>query len=289
MYKVAILGCENSHANSFLKVVLVDNICDDIEFVGIYSDDAEAANKLHDQFGVPVAKSYDEFVGKVDAIVITARHGDNHYKYAKPYIASGIPMFIDKPITVSEEDAVAFMKDLKAHGNPFCGGSMCVFAEEVAEIKKLVEAQAEGKTLGGLLRSPVDMNNPYGGFFFYSQHIVQVMTHVFGCNPTSVQAFPNGNIISVIVRYPDFDLLLECIEGNYMYHVGVSAENGYFGKNYQPFECFPGEFNEFYSMLKGELAPIDYREFITPVFILNAIDRSLKSGKEEVINPVPEI
>ena len=101
MFKVAILGCENSHANSFLKTVLEQKVCDDIAFVGVYSDDMEAAQKLHDQFGVAVAQSYDEFVGKVDAIVITARHGDNHYKYAKPYIPSGIPMFIDKPINVS--------------------------------------------------------------------------------------------------------------------------------------------------------------------------------------------
>ena len=289
MYKVAILGCENSHANSFLKTVLEQKVCDDIEFVGVYSDDMEAAKKLQDQFGVPVSQSYDEFVGKVDAIVITARHGDNHYKYAKPYIASGIPMFIDKPITVSEEDAVAFMKELKVNSNPFCGGSMCVFADEVLEIKKIVDEQTEGKTLGGLLRAPVDMNNPYGGFFFYSQHIAQVMTHVFGCFPTSVQAFPNGKVISVVVRYPDFDLVLECIEGNYMYHVGVSAEKGYFGKNYTPFECFPGEFAEFYSMLKGELPAKDFREFIAPVFVLNAIDRSLKSGKEEAVHAIPEI
>ena len=66
-------------------------------------------------------------------------------------------------------------------------------------------------------------------------------------------------------------------------------EKGYFGKNYTPFECFPGEFGEFYSMLKGELAPKDYREFIAPVFILNAIDRSLKSGKEEPVHAIPEI
>ena len=71
MFKVAILGCENSHANSFLKTVLEQKVCDDIEFVGVYSDDMEAAQKLHDQFGVAVAQSYDEFVGKVDAIVYT--------------------------------------------------------------------------------------------------------------------------------------------------------------------------------------------------------------------------
>ena len=113
MYKVAILGCENSHANNFLKAVIQDKLVTDVEFVGVYSYDPEAAAKLNAEFGVPVADSYDAFVGKVDGIIITARHGDNHYKYAKPYLDSGIPMFIDKPITCTEEDAAAFMKDLK--------------------------------------------------------------------------------------------------------------------------------------------------------------------------------
>ena len=82
---------------------------DKIEIIGVYSHDKDASLKLNDMFGVPVMESYDELVGKVDGIIITARHGDNHYKYAKPYMESGIPMFIDKPITVSKEDAISFV------------------------------------------------------------------------------------------------------------------------------------------------------------------------------------
>ena len=35
MYKVAILGCENSHANNFLDAVLVKKLVDDVGFVGV--------------------------------------------------------------------------------------------------------------------------------------------------------------------------------------------------------------------------------------------------------------
>ena len=118
MYKVAILGCENSHANQFLKAVLNENLVSDIEFVGVYSHEPEAAAKLNELFGVPVAQSYDEFVGKVDGIIVTARHGDNHYKYAKPYLDSGIPVFIDKPITCTEEDAKAYTHTAAADNTP---------------------------------------------------------------------------------------------------------------------------------------------------------------------------
>ena len=106
MKKIVILGCENSHADMFLGYWKENPKYQDLEVVGVYSDERAAAEKLAADFGVPVMDRYDEAVGKVDGVVITARHGDNHYKYAKPYIASGVPMFIDKPITVSEEDAL---------------------------------------------------------------------------------------------------------------------------------------------------------------------------------------
>jgi len=95
--------------------------------MGVYSDDYEAANKLNETYGVYVAKSYDEFVGKVDGIIITERHGDRHYKYAKPYIESGIPLFIDKPITISESDALSLKEDLIKSGSKVCEGSVCRF------------------------------------------------------------------------------------------------------------------------------------------------------------------
>ena len=149
MYKVAILGCENSHANAFLDLIVNKKRGVEIEVVGIYSDEEEAARNLQEQFGVQAADSYDAFVGKIDALIITARHGGNHYKYAKPYLESGIPMFIDKPITCSEEDAKNFLEELKAHQVPVSGGSMCVFADHVQQLKKLVAEKDPSEVLGG--------------------------------------------------------------------------------------------------------------------------------------------
>ena len=113
MKKIAILGCENSHADNFLKFIKNREEFADVEVIGVYSDDLPAAEKLHEKFGVTVMNDYADAVGKIDGLVITARHGDNHYKYANPYIESGVPMFIDKPITVKEDEAIEFMRRLR--------------------------------------------------------------------------------------------------------------------------------------------------------------------------------
>lgn len=283
MYKLAILGCENSHANNFLDAVLNKKLVEDVEFVGVYSDDRAAADKLQALFGVPVADSYDAFVGKVDGILITARHGDNHYKYAKPYLDCGIPMFIDKPITCSEEEAQEFRDALKKRNVPVTGGSICVLDKHVQRLKKAVQAGEYGKALGGYLRAPVNLSNPYGDFYFYCQHLVQVMMEIFGCYPESVRAVTKDNIVTCLVRYKECDVNIVFVDGNYLYYAGVSFEKDFVGDPYDMEGCSDIEFMNFHKMLTGESTGEDYDELFAPVYVFNAIKRAMESGAEEAV------
>ena len=49
-----------------------------------------------------------------------------------------------------------------------------------------------GNILGGHVTAPVSMENPYGGFWFYTQHLVAMVTTVFGPKIKSVRAFRVG-------------------------------------------------------------------------------------------------
>ena len=289
MYKIAILGCENSHADAFLGLIK-DGKYPDVEVLGVYTNEPEAEERMQKNFGVYCAKSYDEFVGKVDGIVITARDGRNHYKYAKPYIASGIPMFIDKPITSDEDEAVTFMKDLKSHGCRVVGGSSCPHAPLLHELREKIASGECGKVYGGYYRAPVSMTNNYGNFFFYAQHLTEVLESVHGYNPTSVMTHVNGNVITGTVRYPEYDVSFEFVDGNYTYAAYISAEKGMFGGTYPVTgDLYPVEFGEFYDLLAGGKQHKSYEDFMAPVRLLCAIDRSLASGKEEAVTPATEI
>ena len=230
MYKIAILGCENSHADAFLKFIYGERkedrasyvkfsepVVNDIEVIGVYSDEEAPMEKLNKMFGVPKMSSYDELVGKVDGIIVTARHGDNHYKYAKPYIASGIPMFIDKPITISEEEAVKFMNELKENNVKVVGGSVCGLYETIKKYKKIVENKEMGEVYGGAIRAPMDAQSTYGGFFFYSQHLVQMMCEIFGYYPKSVTAVKHEKFYNCLFNYEDVDVKGTYVNGNYRY------------------------------------------------------------------------
>ena len=284
MKKIAILGCENSHAKAFLRFIKEKAEFSDVSVIGVYSDDRAAAEKLHEGFGVPIMGSYSDAVGKIDGLIITARHGDNHYKYAKPYIDSGIPMFIDKPITVSEGEAVEFMRKLIENKVRVSGGSSLKQDVFVRQLRKDAENNVGGVTVGGYVRAPYSRENEYGGFYFYAQHLVEMVCEIFGRFPLSVEAKQKGDTIHVLFRYENYDCVGLFCDKNYVYYVSRMAESEV--KSFAipaTDDWFYEEFKEVYGILSGKEQAISYEEFISPVFIMNAIERSLKSGKEEPV------
>ncbi len=287
MKKIVILGCENSHAKAFLKAIRENEQFRDVEAIGVYSDDTEAMRLLHEEFGVAMMADYAEAAGQVDGVVITARHGDNHYKYAKPYIDSGVPMFIDKPITVREEEAVEFMRRLKASGTRFSGGSSLKQDSYIAELHRDAEEQVGGRTLGGFVRAPYQAENEYGGFYFYSQHLVEMVCEIFGRFPLSVTARKNGTQLHVLFHYEDYDCVGLYLDRNNRYYAARVSEAQTKGFEIPSTnDWYYKEFAEFHELLLGGEQRISHEAFISPVFIMNAIERSLLSGKEEPIGKI---
>lgn len=284
MFRVAVLGCENSHADSFLNYMKRSGKFPDIEVVGVYSDEPEACARLHDNFGVYVAKRYDEFVGKIDGLIITARHGDNHYKYAKPYIKSGIPMFIDKPITVSENEALTFMKELAANKVRVTGGSCCMHDAVIQKLKGIAATKPHGEVLGGYFRAPLSAHNAYGGFFFYAQHLVQMVSEVFGYYPNSVRMYQKNTSYTAVIQYPQYVVTAEYKDDNQVYYAALSCEKTVVGEACTLRGCFETEFDEFYRLLQGGAQKQSYDEFMAPVFVMNAMYRALTSGNEEPVH-----
>ncbi len=287
MKKIVILGCENSHADMFLGFMKGNENYADLQVAGVYSDDKTAAEKLAEKYGVKVMSAYDEAVGRVDGVIVTARHGNNHYKYAAPYIKTGVPMFIDKPVSIAETDALKLARECKAAGVRLTGGSTCVHDERVQTLKNEHDNNKDGKTISGFIRCPINLKNSYGDFFFYSEHLVGIMSTIFGYYPESVKAYKNAEKITVVFRYKDYDVTGLYVDKNNLYYAMRIAENGVHGEELPINElnpCFKMEFNSFYGLLCGEKQRLSYEDFIAPVFVLNAIQRSLDSGNEEKIN-----
>lgn len=286
MKKIAFLGCENSHSDIFLKIIKENPKYSDIEVLGVYSDEVEASKKLADKYGVKVLDNYDSVKGQVDGVIITARHGDSHYKFAKPYLEKGMTLFIDKPITISEAEALEMMQKAKELGVKVTGGSSVKYNDIVLELKNDAKNEVGGETTGGVVRCPVSMTNPWGNFFFYSQHLVEVLCSIFGYYPKSVKSFKDGDAYTVVFRYEKYAVIgiFQQYGDNSYYACRLTIDNAKGGSYKDLNDCFKREFDEFYRILSGGEQATTYSDFISPVYVMNAIQRSMDSGNEELVN-----
>ncbi len=287
MKKIAILGCENAHADKFLKFIQENKEFGDVEVMGVYSDDSDAAKKLNEKFGVPVLENYTDALNKVDGLIVTARHGDDHFKFAKPYIETGIPMFIDKPVTITEEDAAEMVDLCRQNNVRLCGGSCYRYNYAVADLKKDVKYSVGDKTLSGYVRGPFIRDNEYGKFYFYAQHLVETVCEIFGRFPLSVYAKENGEQIHVLWHYENYDCVSVFCNNSARVFAARMAEKATKSIDVNlTDEDFYAEFREFHNLLGGAEPTLTYEEFVSPVFIMNAIMRSLESGREEAVRNI---
>lgn len=283
--KIAILGVENSHADAFGKLVKENPKYSDVEIVGIYSEEEDAVKRILDAgYATYAAESPDEFLGKVDGVVITARHGNNHYKYAMPYVKAGIPCFIDKPFCADLALAEELAQTAKENGALLCGGSCLKFIDE---LKPLARIAKNKKVVSGHICCPVNMDNQYGGFWFYTQHLIEMLIAIYGRNVKSVLAHcpdDKKNRLTVIFDFGEFDVCgFYC--SPYRYSAGLrTADN----QIYDTFcddvaYTYVNEFDEFVEMVKNGVMHDSYENLVYPVKLLDAIKRSYTEQKEIVV------
>lgn len=283
MKKVIILGCENSHAWVMLNLLKKEKQFSDVEVVGVYSDEPDAMKKLHDEYGVKVLNTYRINPKTIDGVIITARHGDNHLKYALPYLSSGLPMFIDKPFAIKPSDAKKLVALAKKHKCKLVGGSILRFHSFINELKKDHENDVDGKTISGYVCAPIHSSSPYGGFYFYAQHLIEMITQIYGRYPLAINANKYKSNINVTFRYKDFSINGLYQESTNKYYALRNAEKAIKSRAIDisnEYSCTLNEFKEFYDILHNKKQALSYKDLASPTFIMDAIVKSIKLKKE---------
>ena len=292
--KIAILGIESSHAWGFAsKLAGKDEarMFPDTELIGAYGDSTiEGAERGVEEMKKRSECEYfaersDAFVDSADAVMITARHGGLRLEYARPYLEKGMPVLLDKPITASIPDMEEIVRLAKEHHAPICGGSCLVFSKEIRMLRNYVKENRDA-IRGGHVTAPIHMVNPYGNFWFYAPHLVQMMTEIFGIEVRSVKATRMEEGVAAIYKYDDF-----CVTAHFGtgYTAGVYNEKGIMDWHKVTLDgCADAELEEFYHMVKTGQGIEDYRAFAAPVYIIDATIKAYEQGTEESI-VIPEL
>ena len=89
-----------------------------------------------------VAERIEDLIGQVDAVILARDDAENHVKMAKPFLDADVPIFIDKPLVITNDD-LDFFSAQDSAGKFFMSCSSFRYAAENAAVKK--EKAALGK------------------------------------------------------------------------------------------------------------------------------------------------
>ncbi len=71
-----------------------------------------------------IVKYPEEMISSVDAILLARDDYENHYEMALPFIRAGLPIFIDKPLALSVEEAKTLFKEMQYENQIFTCSSI---------------------------------------------------------------------------------------------------------------------------------------------------------------------
>ena len=283
MFKVGIIGSENSHAMAFSELFNLSGAYDDICVVAVWGEDMEASEKIAAKCGVEIVKPGD-MLGQVDAVMITSRNGALHPGYARPFIEAGKPAFIDKPIANDGGEAAALVRLAGEKGVPVMGGSSLKLVDGTLIARAFAaERKAKGELLGGFVFAPVSMENPYGGFYFYASHLVETALTIFGYDPVAVSAARTRAGLSCTLEYRDYCASLCYTDGVYNYGATVLGKDGAFMRDITLENAYAREGAHFAQMLRTGEMPQSGSDMVEPVFVMNAIERAYQTGTRQEI------
>lgn len=147
--RVGIIGTDTSHVPAFTKMMNDASAPNHIAGVHVVaawkggSKDIESSYKrvdnyaaeIHDKYGVEIVPDIKTLCSKVDAVLIESVDGRPHLAEAREVIAAGKPMFIDKPLASTLDDAREIAKLAKAAGVPWFSASSLRWSEITETMK----------------------------------------------------------------------------------------------------------------------------------------------------------
>jgi cytochrome c-type biogenesis protein CcmE len=186
--RLGIIGTDTSHVTAFTEILNDPQSPDYVPGARVVaafrggSPDLEASATRVDKFAEELrAKWHIDFAGdipslcrQVDAVLLESVDGRVHLAQAKQVIAAGKPMFIDKPLAATLEDAREIARLANQAGVPWFSSSSYRFGEIGTSLKF-------GDTIGAITwgPGPLEEHHPLD-LSWYAIHPIELLYTLMG-------------------------------------------------------------------------------------------------------------
>ena len=150
-------------------------------------------------YGVEIVDKPEDLIGRVDAVMIEYNEGAKHLEASRPFMEAGLPVFIDKPLACSIQDAKKIIELAKDNGVPVFSSSSLRYALEIQNLKK----SDVGRILSASTYGPgiIVQFNP--GLFFYVIHAIEMLYALMGKGCRRVRCYSSEGWDVIVGEWED--------------------------------------------------------------------------------------
>jgi hypothetical protein len=204
--RLGIVGTDTSHVGAFTKILNDEASPDHVPGARIVvaykggSKDVESsysrvdkyAEELRTKWNIEIVRDIPTLCKKVDAVLIESVDGRAHLEQAKQVIAAGKPVFIDKPLASTLEDAREIARLAKEANVPWFSSSSLRYGE-IATSMKFPDASAVITWGPGPLEEHHKLD-----LSWYAIHPIEMLYALLGpgCEQVSRICTPDGDIVT---------------------------------------------------------------------------------------------
>lgn len=212
-----------------------------------------------------------EMLGHVDAVVIARDDHENHAELAMPFLDAGLPVFVDKPLTLDLDELRTFAPYLRSGQLTSCSGMR--FAKELDAPRADWPAYGTVRLVRGAI-----LND----WARYGVHLVDGIFGVTRARPVNVRALPSPHA-SVAAEMDDGSLLQLDALGD----VGRCFRFEFYGTGRisahevtDNFSMFRRLMHRFARSLRGEGPVVDPEDALRSLRFLVAGRLAMKNGEQ---------
>ena len=188
--RIGMIGLDTSHVPAFTEILNMPNAKNHVPGAKVVaafkggSADIESSFKridgftktLTEKYGVKLYDSIEEMCKNVDAVMIESVDGRPHLAQARPVIAAGKPLFLDKPMGGSLKDVLEIFRLAKEAKVPVFSSSSLRFAKAAQDVRN----GSIGTVKYCEATSPASLEKTHPDLFWYAVHGCETLYTVMG-------------------------------------------------------------------------------------------------------------
>ncbi len=290
--KIGMVGLDTSHSIAFTKCLQAPDIAPEQRVDGARvvacmrfetpfqnKEGLDDRQKQLEEWGVKVTEDFAEAVADCDAIMLEVNDPAYHVEYFAKCTELGKPIFLDKPMADTTANAKKIMQMANDAGLRVFSSSSLRFVPALVEAIEKVGEPKYVSTYGPLGKAPAGSS-----IVWYGVHAFEMLERAMGRGAKAVFARKDSVGVVCIVDYGQGKRgVVELTEGAYSYGGAVRSE-----KQAVPFTAanallYPLQLREVVKFFQGAEPPVTLEDALEVTAMLDAAERSTKSGKAEVL------